>query len=143
LEEHRHILDDDNVIELEEHRHILDNDNVDITNVYSDFTGDIELEEHRHILDNDKIKDIELEEHRNILDNDNDDITNVYSIETMKLPQLPHSLIRRVFSSFSNTKLSKTAMQVIIRSQIFFEQIATDLATYAAHGKREIIQDKD
>ncbi|CAG8715310.1 33498_t:CDS:2, partial [Gigaspora margarita] len=59
-------------------------------------------------------------------------------------PQLPKSLIKKVFNSFSNAKLSKAAMQVVFEgSQLFFEQIATDLATYATHSKREIIQDKD
>ncbi|CAG8451026.1 21066_t:CDS:2, partial [Gigaspora rosea] len=48
-------------------------------------------------------------------------------------PQLPKSLIKKVFNNFSTAKVSKAAMQ----------QIAKDLATYAAHGKRKIIQDKD
>ncbi|CAG8507244.1 171_t:CDS:2, partial [Dentiscutata erythropus] len=69
---------------------------------------------------------------------------NTISSKPRGQPQLPQSLIKKVFNSFSNAKLSKTAMQAVFEgTQLFFEQITTDLATYAAHGKREIIQDKD
>ncbi|RIB20494.1 hypothetical protein C2G38_2179109 [Gigaspora rosea] len=85
-----------------------------------------------------------------VLDNDQvAEETNIGSSKpkepkTKGPPQLPKSLIKKVFNNFSTAKVSKAAMQVVFEgTQLFFEQIAKDLATYAAHGKRKIIQDKD
>ncbi|CAG8556350.1 12502_t:CDS:2 [Cetraspora pellucida] len=141
---------DTNIYNDQEHRHILDYENDDITNVYSDqatetmeFTGEFKSSPHDINVDtniyNDQVTEIMEcvgEINNNPIEIDDDDENDVQNQE-----QRPKN--KRLFGSFSNAKLSKTAMQVNIRTQLFFEQVATDLATYAAHGKREIIQDKD
>ncbi|CAG8630363.1 9009_t:CDS:2, partial [Acaulospora morrowiae] len=59
-------------------------------------------------------------------------------------PHLPYNLVKKIFSNFSMNKVSSDAMQSIFEgTHLFLEQVAEDLATYATHGKREVIKEKD
>ncbi|CAG8552300.1 15577_t:CDS:2 [Acaulospora morrowiae] len=59
-------------------------------------------------------------------------------------PHLPYNLVKKIFSNFSMNKVSSDAMQTIFEgTHLFLEQVADDLATYATHGKREVIKEKD
>ncbi|CAG8476375.1 8418_t:CDS:2 [Diversispora eburnea] len=59
-------------------------------------------------------------------------------------PRLPDNLIKNIFGNFTKRKITSEAMQAVLEgTQIFFEQIADDLAIYATNGKREMIKEKD
>ncbi|RHZ89366.1 hypothetical protein Glove_16g193 [Diversispora epigaea] len=59
-------------------------------------------------------------------------------------PRLPDNLIKNIFGNFTKSKITSEAMQTVLEgTQILFEQIADDLATYATNGKREMIKEKD
>ncbi|KAG0341469.1 hypothetical protein BG000_008969 [Podila horticola] len=60
------------------------------------------------------------------------------------IPTLPTSLQKQLVHTFSRSRISQEAMQVILEgSNLFFEQAANDLAAYADHAGRKTIDESD
>ncbi|KAG0354329.1 hypothetical protein BG005_006568 [Podila minutissima] len=60
------------------------------------------------------------------------------------VPTLPTSLQKQLVHTFSRSRISQEAMQVILEgSNLFFEQAANDLAAYADHAGRKTIDESD
>ncbi|KAG0092354.1 hypothetical protein BGZ93_008174 [Podila epicladia] len=60
------------------------------------------------------------------------------------IPTLPTSLQKQLIHTFSRSRISQEAMQVILEgSNLFFEQTANDLAAYAEHAGRKTIDESD
>lgn len=62
----------------------------------------------------------------------------------LPIPSLPTSLQKQLVHTFSRSRISQEAMQVILEgSNLFFEQAANDLAAYADHAGRKTIDESD
>ncbi|KAG0036135.1 hypothetical protein BGZ82_004652 [Podila clonocystis] len=62
----------------------------------------------------------------------------------LTIPTLPTSLQKQLIHTFSRSRISQEAMQVILEgSNLFFEQAANDLAAYANHAGRKTIDESD
>ncbi|KAG0347718.1 hypothetical protein BG004_007129 [Podila humilis] len=62
----------------------------------------------------------------------------------INVPSLPTSLQKQLVNTFTRSRISQEAMQVILEgSDAFFEQASSDLAAYAAHAGRRTIDESD
>ncbi|KAG0226920.1 hypothetical protein BGX31_007141 [Mortierella sp. GBA43] len=60
------------------------------------------------------------------------------------VPSMPPPLQKQLVRTFSRARISREAMAVIMEgSHLFFEQAASDLAAYAQHAGRRIIDESD
>ncbi|KAF9425766.1 hypothetical protein BGZ94_007242 [Podila epigama] len=66
------------------------------------------------------------------------------SASGVPVPSMPTSLQKQLVHTFSRSRISQEAMQVILEgSDFFFEQVAGDLAAYANHAGRRTIDESD
>jgi histone H3/H4 len=60
------------------------------------------------------------------------------------VPQLPRDLIRNLAQQFSSKPLSKDTFDAVERAtDLFFQNVSADLATFARHAGRKVIEETD
>ncbi|KAF9933800.1 hypothetical protein FBU30_004398 [Linnemannia zychae] len=67
-----------------------------------------------------------------------------HSRRGIPIPSMPTSLQKQLIHTFSRSRMSREAMDVVLEgSHLFFEQASNDLAAYADHAGRKTIDETD